>query len=187
MALDLLDRRRMNNISLFDADEYAGDDNTEFYTPAALVQTLGEFDLDPCGARYSESHRLAHETYTLADGQDGLQLPWHGRVWLNPPYGDGIELWIRKAVDHGNVIALVPGRVSSCWFQDNIFNAADAVLFVRKRILFVRAREGASYRASFASIFVAYGPDNARSIKRAADENLIDGHFMQLRSIDDQI
>lgn len=173
----------MNNIELFEVDEYTGDDNAEFYTPKSIVDVFGEFDLDPCGARYQPNHELASTTYNLARGQNGLQLPWFGRVWLNPPYGNGIEEWMRMAVDHGNVLALVPGRTSSSWFQDNVFGKADAVLFMRKRLRFMRARPGASYRASFASVFVAYGFDNARSLHAAEKRGHIEGVYFGLRAV----
>ena len=57
---------------------------TRWLTPTPVVQALGEFDLDPCGA---PDHDLARRTYLLEHGEDGLVLPWEGRVWLNPPYG----------------------------------------------------------------------------------------------------
>lgn len=43
--------------------------------------------------------------YTVAD--DGLALPWHGRVWCNPPFGREAVKWPRRMRDHGNGIALV--------------------------------------------------------------------------------
>ena len=33
--------------------------------------------------------------YTVAD--DGLSLAWHGVVFVNPPYGRSIGLWVAKA------------------------------------------------------------------------------------------
>jgi hypothetical protein len=33
--------------------------------------------------------------FTQAD--NGLALPWHGRVFVNPPYGREIRLWVQKA------------------------------------------------------------------------------------------
>ena len=48
-------------------------------TPKPLVESLGTFDLDPCGA---PGHNLANRTYLLENGEDGLELPWFGRVWF---------------------------------------------------------------------------------------------------------
>lgn len=29
--------------------------------------------------------------------QDGLCMPWNGRVWCNPPYGRQVGQWVKKA------------------------------------------------------------------------------------------
>jgi DNA N-6-adenine-methyltransferase (Dam) len=63
----------------------------------------------------------ASATYTEAD--DGLAQPWHGRTWLNPPYGREIGEWIDKLVSEyetGQVteaMALIPARVDTQWFR----------------------------------------------------------------------
>ena len=60
-------------------------DNNEWYTPAVIIQSLGEFDLDP--ATSLEAYRLnrsAKNYYTIQE--DGLKQSWYGRIWLNPPY-----------------------------------------------------------------------------------------------------
>ena len=41
---------------------------TRWLTPKPIVEALGRFDLDPCGA---PGHELAHETYLVDHGQDG--------------------------------------------------------------------------------------------------------------------
>ena len=53
---------------------------------------------------------------------DGLAQAWHGRVYLNPPYGHAIDAWIAKLVNEHNAseveaaIALVPARTDTAWF-----------------------------------------------------------------------
>jgi hypothetical protein len=50
---------------------------------------------------------------------DGLSLPWHGTVFVNPPYGRQLPAWIAKAhaeVEQGNarlVVALIPARTDT--------------------------------------------------------------------------
>ena len=67
----------------------------EWYTPQHIfertVTMLGGIDTDPCW--HPESLIKASTTYTM----DGLAHPWSGRVWLNPPYGRAIGLWVDKA------------------------------------------------------------------------------------------
>ena len=67
----------------------------EWYTPehvwrAALAALrLEEFDLDPCADPGLAIAARKH--YTQSD--DGLSKPWHGAVWMNPPYSD-MATWI---------------------------------------------------------------------------------------------
>lgn len=88
----------------------------EFVRP--LADALGGFDLDPCSG--AEKSPIASETYTAED--DGLAQPWHGNVWLNPPYSE-LGVWLRKTLremDRGYVecvIALVKGDTSTDWYQ----------------------------------------------------------------------
>ncbi len=96
----------------------------EWYTPADLldlvVQAFGVIDLDPC-SNSGEPNVPATMHYTVAD--NGLAQAWHGRVFMNPPYGREIVEWIEKLVEEyraGRVtqgIALVPARTDTAWFR----------------------------------------------------------------------
>lgn len=71
---------------------------TEHYTPRYIweraIQTMGAIDLDPA----SDGKNVpAKKHYTRDD--DGLSQPWKGKVWLNPPFGDGVGLWFQTLVD----------------------------------------------------------------------------------------
>lgn len=80
--------------ALFTGDRYA-------HLPSLpLIRTLGEFDLGPCAA---PGHPTACERWTREQVGDGLSLPWHGRVWLNPPYGRTMGEWLRALGDLGAV------------------------------------------------------------------------------------
>jgi len=58
----------------------------------------GQIDLDPCTEAAFEHVVGATHNYSLIDrGQDGLALPWFGRVHCNPPGGLIPEFW-RKAL-----------------------------------------------------------------------------------------
>ena len=54
-------------------------------TPRNVLDLLGDFDTDPCAATI-RPWDCARVNYTVED--NGLILPWKGRVWLNPPYGN---------------------------------------------------------------------------------------------------
>src|SRR5262249_42668683 len=73
----------------------------------------------------------------LLTGQDdGLSLPWHGTVFVNPPYGRAIARWIAKArgeVERGNaskVVALIPARTDTAYWHEHIAGKV-AVYFLR--------------------------------------------------------
>lgn len=74
------------------------DQPDDFYTPAWLFDRLAvTFDLDPCAA--PGAHVPARTYYTQQD--DGLTQPWHGLVWVNPPYSQP-EQWAHRFTEHGN-------------------------------------------------------------------------------------
>jgi len=105
-------------------DVHFRSDSPEHYTPThildAAIECLGAIDLDPCSNSHESPHVPAARHFTRED--DGLAQPWTGRVFLNPPYGREIDLWIAKLVDEvmvGHVpgaIALVPGRIDTAWW-----------------------------------------------------------------------
>jgi ParB family chromosome partitioning protein len=63
-------------------------DSDERYTPPWLAelarQVLGAIDLDPASCAIANQTIGAAAYYDKA--QSGLDQPWAGRVWLNPPY-----------------------------------------------------------------------------------------------------
>ena len=66
-----------------------GRDRNEWYSPPEIVDAaklvMGGIDLDPATSFEANQTVGATAYYTKSD--DGLSLPWRGRVWLNPPYG----------------------------------------------------------------------------------------------------
>lgn len=63
--------------------------NNEWYTPAKYVEAarlvMGSIDLDPASSEMANRTVKAKRYYTKRE--NGLMLPWHGNIWLNPPYG----------------------------------------------------------------------------------------------------
>lgn len=94
----------------------------EWYTPDWVLDmctaVLGELDLDPACENKAQPNVKAKNYYDTDD--DGLEQPWFGNVFCNPPYGRGIGSWVRKAVsevDNANTILLVPARTDTKWFK----------------------------------------------------------------------
>lgn len=136
--------------------------NDEWLTPPEIVRALGYFDLDPCSP-VVRPWITAFEHFTVED--DGLKQPWHGRVWLNPPFGREAVKWLRRMVAHGNGIALIPARTETEMFYECVWGAADAVLFIKGRPHFhyVDGRR-ADFNSGAPICLVAYGINNVAAL-----------------------
>jgi hypothetical protein len=83
-------------------------ESNDWYTPPPWVEQarrlMGAIDLDPATSVEAQRWIQAHTYYIQSD--NGLLLPWFGRVWLNPPYGRcnhaqgiyGATAWIKRAI-----------------------------------------------------------------------------------------
>lgn len=134
----------------------------EWLTPPEIVKALGTFDLDPCSP-ITRPWDTARTHFSRV--QDGLTQPWAGRVWLNPPFGREAVKWLRKLVEHGNGIALLPARTETAMFYECVWDVADAVLFMRRRPHFhyVDGRRAAA-NSGAPICLIAYGDGNAESL-----------------------
>lgn len=71
---------------------------------------------------------------------DGLNQPWSGVCWMNPPYGREIGRWIRKARNESakfqgaTIVGLVPARTDTSWWHDYVIHYP--VRFIRGRLKF---------------------------------------------------
>ena len=146
----------------------------EWLTPPNLVLKFGEFDLDPCSP-INAPFLHAKNNFTTID--DGLSKKWFGRVYLNPPYGRGMELWIEKLKFHGNGIALIFARTETKCFFEHIWNDADAILFVKGRIRFYHISGIQAGTPGAPSVFIAYGRENALALKNSG----IEGRYLDLK------
>lgn len=147
----------------------------EWYTPKDLVDSLGEFDLDPC-APVKRLWDTAKKHFTKED--DGLSKDWEGkRVWLNPPYSKPlIDLFVKKMAENNNGIALLYNRCDNVMFQEVIFKKASGIFFMRKRVKFYRPDGTQGGSPGTGSVLVAFGESNAKVL-----ENLkIPGKFIRL-------
>lgn len=108
----------------------------EWFTPRYIFDALGvQFDLDV--AAPPEGPRYVPALAWISSG--ALDLPWHGFVWMNPPFGHQStkRKWLNRFFEHGNGIALVPDRTSAPWFQE-FAPRSDAILWVSPKIKFER-------------------------------------------------
>ncbi|MHA0288301.1 DNA N-6-adenine-methyltransferase [Mycobacterium sp. C3-094] len=132
-------------------------------TPRHILDALGPFDLDPCSAPDPTLWPTAAQHITLP--RDGLAEPWHGRVWLNPPYGQEAWAWLERLSLHGRGTALIFARTEVAGFVRQVWEAADAVLFLHGRLHFHHANgERAAANSGAPSCLVAYGADDAHRL-----------------------
>lgn len=113
---------------------------------------FGPFDLDVCAT--PENAKCAR-FYTPE--QNGLDRPWTGRCWMNPPFGREIGKWVRKASEEVRkkaecVVCLLPARTDTAWWHDYIERNAARIIFLRGRLTF----EGAENSAPFPSVIVVF-------------------------------
>lgn len=138
-----------------DPQSHVGQTNT-WLTPLWLIQELGKFDYDPCGF---PGHKTAETICCLPS--DGLSNPWHGRVWLNPPYGKEAVRWIDRLNQHGNGIALIFARLETKWIQPYL---ADGFFQLEGRLKFLKPDFSEDSNAGTGSILIPFGRQNLGSI-----------------------
>lgn len=153
-----------------DPEAVFSSDSEEWYTPRDYIESarkvLGGIDLDPASNPIANEWIGAAKYYSVVD--DGLNQPWGGRVWCNPPYGKNESeesnqaVWTGRMSDEyefGSVTAaimlvtFVPDRR---WF-DLLWQYP--MCAVGKRISFERADGTKGQSPTSANVFVYFGED----------------------------
>jgi len=136
--------------------------SAEWSTPQDFYERLNnrfQFDLDPCCTKETSK---CEEFYTEED--DGLTKSWSGkRVFMNPPYGRGIDKWIEKAYKEGQklntqVVCLIPARTDTKYWHKFCMKASE-IYFVKGRLHFENKGAEQTNAAPFPSAVVIFrGP-----------------------------
>src|SRR5215468_2844502 len=111
----------------------------EWRTPKSVFDALKlAFDLDPCWPTSGPCFVPAQRHYTIRD--NGLMQPWHGLVFMNPPFGGrrGHVPWLIKFFDHANGIAIARAYTSADWFHAHVWPRAEVLLFPNGKTKFIR-------------------------------------------------
>ena len=132
-------------------------DKKDWGTPIQLFRELDyefHFDLDACA---SEGNHKVDRYFTRE--QDAFTQDWteFRSVYMNPPYGNGIDKWLLKAYQTAQagkttVVYLVPANTDTSWWHD--ICTKGEVRFLRGKVKF----EGARWNAPFASAIVIFRP-----------------------------
>ena len=91
----------------------------------------------------------------MCELRNGLSLPWHGTVFVNPPYGRTLGSWVAKAhreVELGHaktVVALLPARPDTAYWHGHVAGRA-VVYFLRGRLRFGAGDQSAPFPSALA-------------------------------------
>jgi hypothetical protein len=94
---------------------------------------------------------------------DGLARPWHGMVWLNPPFSNA-TVWAYRFIRHGNGIFLGP-VANSRWCTDLM--AMSDLMWLCRDFAFTHPTH-AGRRSSMPLFFAAAGPTAVDGLRRLA-------------------
>lgn len=150
-----------------------------WFTPPAIIEALGgadSFDLDPC-SHVDRPWPTARAHYTVED--NGLLLPWWGRVILNPPYKPMLlRRFLGRMAEHDRGIALIFARTETDPFHRFVWGAATGLLFLRGRLNFHHSDgRRAGKNGGAPSVLIAYGAEDLDILAAAP----IEGQFVPLR------
>jgi hypothetical protein len=145
-------------------------------TPPSLIDSLGVFDLDPCCPN-NLPWKTADKFLSLENGEDGLKIPWNGRVWCNPPYSNWAS-FLEKLKIHNNGIALIFARTETKGFFDHVWDSADSILFLKRRVKFIKSDFTGSGSTTAPSVLIAYGRSNTVALENCG----LEGKLIKLKN-----
>lgn len=130
-------------------------DSSEWETPQDFYDRLNKkfnFNLDPCA---SPVNAKCKKFYSRKE--NGLMQDWGDSVvFMNPPYGREIKLWMEKAYKSSlcgaTVVCLVPSRTDTIWWHD--YAMKGEIEFIKGRLKF----GGHKTSAPFPSAIVIFRP-----------------------------
>ena len=153
--------------------------SSEWYTPPKYIeaarQAMDGIDLDP--ASCAAANQIVKATRYYTREQNGLEQPWFGRVWLNPPYGrtvkmqatrkSTIRLFVEKllasyaAGDVSQAIILATTEVNAAWFYP-LWQFP--ICIPDHRVHFIVPEKLDKYCQMFGTAFAYLGPDEQKFI-----------------------
>lgn len=140
----------------------ARQETDERFTPRWMFDALGErFDLDPASPIEYETDVPADAVFTRDD--DGLVQPWHGFVWLNPPFSNATP-WADRFIAHG--CGLFLGPIANAAWAQRMLRSAGATWLLRDFAFNHPTHAGK--RSSMPLMLCAFGDRAVAAARRAA-------------------
>lgn len=116
---------------------------TEWETPDTIFKPLDNefhFTLDVCA---NESNKKCNNYFSKND--DSLKQIWKGICWMNPPYGNQLKRWVKKAYEESLkgtvVVCLLPVRTNTVYWHNYVLNIAE-IRFIKGYPKFGDAKQG---------------------------------------------
>jgi phage N-6-adenine-methyltransferase len=139
----------------------------EWGTPLEIIELtralFGRIDVDPASNEAAQKRIKAKLYYTKAD--NGLEKPWIGKVFLNPPYSRRlIELFVDKLrveLASGRTVAaimLVNNCADTRWFR-KAARAASMICFPQARVKFLQPDGNKLGSPPRGQAILYFGPD----------------------------
>jgi phage N-6-adenine-methyltransferase len=147
--------------------------SNEMFTPSRYAEkarrTMGSITTDPASCDVAQKTIMADVYHTIDD--DGLQHPWRGNIFMNPPYSRGMmPLFMDKLyseIDKKNTlqaVVIANAQTAARWFQKACRRAA-ACCFVSPRISFIDGGTLKEKKGNDRSQVIFYFGDNIESFK----------------------
>jgi len=146
------------------------DDKDDWMTPHDLINDLsnamGGIDTDPCA--HQQSSIGDTNNYRLEDGQNGLELPWDGVVFVNPPFSHK-KKWLKRAVEAiengeaSTVIVLTPDSTDvMSWWHEYIAPHSNVICFCEGRVSYLDSEGTQQGSPTFGTAITVFGecPDS---------------------------
>ena len=142
----------INNRCDMKTDVHFSSKTEEWATPEDFFRELDaifHFDLDACA---TAENAKCPRFYSRQD--DALRQRWMGTVWMNPPYGRQIGVFMKKAYEESQrgatVVCLVPSRTDTDWWHR--YAKRGQVIYIKGRLKF----GGSPQSAPFPSAIVIF-------------------------------
>lgn len=103
---------------------------TDYGTPREVYERL-EADFGPFTIDLAAHAGNAKHSRYLSVIEDSLASSWDGETgYLNPPYGRGIDAWLKKArrsaiAGRAVIVQLIPANVGSSWWRKYVMGTAE--------------------------------------------------------------
>jgi phage N-6-adenine-methyltransferase len=161
MSTNLIETGEMIDIpprQITRARTWTGD--TEWYTPSHIIEAaaavMGTIDLDPATSDAQQARAAVKATRYFTIENNGLNKPWNGRVFLNPPYARGwVDQFVAKMVaayrtgELQQGILLTNSATETKWWQ-HAARHCNALCFPKGRVRFLKVKDGALTRGKSA-------------------------------------